>query len=645
MNTFFVYLLIGVTSGAVYALAASGLVVTYATSRIFNFAHGAIGMCMAFLAYTLWVDQGLPEWLALGLCVFVVAPAIGVLLDFAVMRHLERASVAVRLVVTLTIFIFLQGLAVWIWGTELRSMPQIFGNGSFAIGDLTVTNDQAATVLIAVVVAAGMWFLFKRTTVGTIMRGVVDDRDLTQLHGVNPRYVTSLSWALGCSLAALAAILVAPGLSMSIEALSLLVVSAYAAAIIGGLTSVPLTFLGALALGIVTALLVGYLPPENELVQDVAPAMPFVLLFVALVVRREELGVFQRVEVFNEPRPPALRTTIAIGVAGVVVVALVAPQLSSFHALVAGTGLVWAGILLSLVLIAGMAGQVSLAQLAFVGVGGVMMSHIGDDMPYWLALLASAASAAVVGALIALPALRLRGLYLALSTLAFAVLMDKVVFVNSHVFPTSGGAIPVRAPQIFGLRADSFNSMLPLLAAVVALYAIGILAIRRGRFGRRLTAMRDAPAAASALGMNLVSTKLVVFTTSAAMAGLIGALFGGLNDQVIASQFGYMQSLIALLILVIYGLTSVPGAILGSVFYAIFFMMLPEWVEDPDTVNLIQPLAIGLAMFGLAQHPEGVVNQVRDAIKARRGGGAGPPRSSAQIDTATQKESHAVARG
>jgi branched-chain amino acid transport system permease protein len=647
MNTFLVYLLIGVTSGAVYALAASGLVVTYATSRIFNFAHGAIGMFMAFLAYTLWVEQGWPEWLALGVCVFVAAPLLGVLLDFGIMRHLENASIALRLAVTLTIFILLEGLAVWIWGTDLRSMPPIFGTGSFQpLHGLTVSADQAASILIAAGVAIGMWFLFRRTTIGTVMRGVVDDRDLTELHGINPRYVTSFSWALGCSLAAAAAILVAPGLSMSIDALSLLVVSAYAAAIIGGLTSVPLTFLGAMALGIITSLLIGYLPPENELVQDLAPAMPFLLLFVALVVRREEVGSFQRVEVYNEPSPPRLRTSLVLAAVGVLAAVVFAPMLSDFHALVAGTGLVYAGIMLSLVLLAGMAGQVSLAQLAFVGVGGVIMSHTGGGLPYWLALVIATVGTGVVGALVALPALRLRGLYLALSTLAFAVLMDKVVFVNSHVFATAGGAIPVRAPQIFGLKADSFNSMLPLLAAVVGLYAVGILAIRRGPFGRRLTAMRDAPAAASALGMNIVSTKLVVFATSAAMAGLMGALLGGLSHQVIASQFNYIQSLSTLLILAIWGLTSVPGAVLGAVFYAVFYLLLPDWISNPDTVQLLQPLGIGLAMFGLAKHPEGVVNQNRDAFK--RGGGrlrARRRRFEPTPTTTTTEGSHVAARG
>ena len=621
MNTFLIYLVIGLTTGAVYAVAASGLVVTYATSRVFNFAHGAVGMMAAFLAYTLWVDDGWPAWAAIGLCVLVVAPLVGVFLDFAVMRHLENATVAVRLAVTLIIFLFLQGLAAYIWGSDLRSMPAIFGDGSITVGTLSVSADQLATMAIAILLAAGLFLLFRRTRIGTVMRGVVDDRELMELHGINPRLATAFSWGLGSALAALAGILIAPGLSMSIDALSLLVVSAYAAAIFGGLTSLPMTFLGAIGLGVVTAMLVGYVPIGSEVLQALAPVAPFLLLFVALVLRREESGVFQRIQTFTEPRAPRLVTSVIAGVVAVVIAIVVAPELSNLHALVIGTALVYAAIMLSLVLVAGMAGMVSLAQLTFVGIGGVAISHLATGWPYWLALLVATLAAAAVGALVALPALRLRGLYLALSTLAFALLMDKAFFVNSSVFPSTGGAIPVRSPSLFGLSANSFNAMIPLLAAVVAVYAIIVLQIRKGRMGRRLAAMRDAPAAAGALGLSVVRTKLVVFTIAAGMAGLVGGLYGGLGHQVIASQFNYQQSLVALLILVIWGLSSVPGAIIGATFYAVFFLLLPDWVRDPELVKLIQPMAIGLAMFGLATHPEGLINQYRGPISRLLGRG------------------------
>jgi branched-chain amino acid transport system permease protein len=623
MDTFLVYLIIGVVTGALYSIAAAGLVLTYATSRVFNVAHGAIGMVMAYLMYTLWVRQGLPEWLALVICVLVVAPAVGIFLDWAVMRWLERASVAQRLVVTLTLLILCQGLASLIWGrgeniTEV--MPSIFSSATFSpISGLNVTYDQLADVIVAAVVAGGLWLLLKRTRIGTMMRGVVDDRDLTQLNGLSPRMVTSLSWAIGTALAALAAILLAPGVSMDISTLSLLVVSAYGAAIVGGLTSLPWAFVGAMILGIGSSFMVGYLPPTN-LFQNVTDAAPFILLFVVLSLRRQRYGEQERIQSFREPRPPRLWKMIAMIVAGVVLVIVAVPHMSSVYQLVVGNGIIYAGILLSLILVTGMAGQVSLAQFSFLGFGDVLLSHLttGAHLPYWAALIVATVSTGLLGAIVALPALRLRGLYLALSTLAFALLMDNVFFASSAIFPQQGSGIPDPPPSIFGLTARSYTSVAAVAVVFVGLCAVGILVLRRRHFGRALAALRDGPAAASALGLNVVRTKLIVLALASGMAGLMGCLYGSLFQQALSSQFVYLNSLTALLILSIYGVTSVSGAFVGAGFFSLFYLMIPNWITNQNIVSAIQPLGIGLAVFALAQHPEGAIAQNRDSFARRR---------------------------
>jgi branched-chain amino acid transport system permease protein len=619
MNTFLIYLIIGIVTGALYSIAAAGLVLTYATSRIFNVAHGAIGMVMAYLMYTLWVQHGLPKWVALAIVVLVVAPAIGVLLDWAVMRWLERASVAQRLVVTLTLLVLCLGLASFIWGrgqNVSQVMPSIFSASTFSpISGLNVSYDQLADVIVAAVVAFGLWLLLKRTRIGTMMRGVVDDRDLTQLHGLNPRLVTSLSWAIGIALAALAAILLAPGVSMDINTLSLLVVSAYGAAIVGGLTSLPWAFVGAMILGIGQSFMVGYLPPTS-LFQNVTDAAPFILLFVVLLLRRPSYGEQERIQSFREPQPPRIWTMLGMTVAGVVLVILVVPHMSAVYQLVVGNGIIYAGILLSLILVTGMAGQVSLAQFSFLGFGDVLLSHLstGAHLPYWAALIVATVSTALLGAIVGLPALRLRGLYLALSTLAFALLMDNVFFANSSVFPQQGSGIPVPPPSIFGLTARSYTSVSAVCAALVGLCAMLVQVIRKRPFGRALTALRDAPSAASALGLNVVRTRLIVLAVASGMAGLMGCLYGSLYQQALSSQFVYLNSLIALLILSIYGVTSVTGAFIGAAFYSLFYLMIPQWITDQNVVSAIQPLGIGLAVFALAQHPEGAIAQNRAAI-------------------------------
>jgi branched-chain amino acid transport system permease protein len=631
MDTFLVYLIIGIVTGALYSIAAAGLVLTYATSRVFNMANGAIGMVLAYLMYTLWVEWGLPEILSLVICVLVVAPGVGIFLDWSVMRWLERSSVAQRLVVTLTLLILCQGLASLIWGrgeniTEV--MPSIFSSATFSpINGLSVTYDQLADLIIAAVVAGGLWLLLKRTRIGTMMRGVVDDRELTQLYGLSPRRVTALSWAIGTALAALAAILLAPGVSMDINTLSLLVVSAYGAAMVGGLVSLPWAFVGAMILGIGTSFMVGYLPPTN-LFQNVTDAAPFILLFVVLSLRRQSYGEQERIQSFREPQPPPLWRMIAMIVAGVVLVILVVPHMSTVYQLVVGNGIIYAGVLLSLILITGMAGQVSLAQFSFLGFGDVILSHLttGAHLPYWAALIVATVSTGLLGAIVVLPALRLRGLYLALSTLAFALLMDNVFFASSAIFPEQGTGIPVPPPSIFGLTAHSYTSVSAVAVVFVGLCAIGVLVIRQRPFGRSLAALRDAPAAASSLGLNVVRTKLIVVVLASAMAGLMGCLYGGLFQQALSSQFVYLNSLTALLILSIYGVTSVSGAFVGAGFYSLFYLMIPQWITNENIVAAIQPLGIGLAVFALAQHPEGAIAQNRDALarrRARRGGGGG----------------------
>jgi branched-chain amino acid transport system permease protein len=305
------------------------------------------------------------------------------------------------------------------------------------------------------------------------------------------------------------------------------------------------------------------------------------------------------------PPPAAIPSILGWSAAFIAAASLLAPHLSAFSALVVGTGLVYGSILLSMVLLTGMAGQVSLCQFSFVGIGAITLVHLSSHMPYALAALCATGVTAVAGALIALPALRLRGLYVALATFAFAVMCDNLVFSNSTLLGSAGQAIAAPAPSIFGLTLRGPRGFVVAGAILTAVFAIGIQLARRGRFGRALSAMRDSPVAATALGLQLVRTKLLVFAVSAGMAGLAGCLFAGLLGEVGGSQFSYMTSLTALLILAIQGTTAVPGAVLGGAFYTIVYLMLPEWVSNAPVADALQPSLIGLAVFGILRDPEG----------------------------------------
>ena len=211
MGTLLSFTILGVFTGAAYAIAASGLVLTYSTTRVFNVAHGAFGMVMAFIFWDFSQRQGMPAWLALALVLLVVAPLFGVLVQRFMTRGLGDSPVSVSLVVTVGLFVGLIGVAQQIWPPSARTVPQFFGQGGLELGSVYVTYHQVLTIFLSGVVALGLFLLLSRTRVGTAMRASVDNPELLKLYGGRPELVSALAWAIGTSLAALAGILLTPG--------------------------------------------------------------------------------------------------------------------------------------------------------------------------------------------------------------------------------------------------------------------------------------------------------------------------------------------------------------------------------------------------------------------------------------------------
>ena len=251
------------------------------------------------------------------------------------------------------------------------------------------------------------------------------------------------------------------------------------------------------------------------------------------------------------------------------------------------------------------------------------MGNFGGDGTLWGLVLATVVTAAV-GALVALPALRLSGLYLALATAAFAVFMDRMVFNQGLVMPN--GALAVPRLDVLGVSFDSDQAYLILLSAVFSLLAIVVVLIRRGEFGRRLQAMKTSPAACTTLGLNLTMTKLQVFALSAGIAGLGGALYGGQLTSVSPDRFQFLQSLPVVLLAVSGGIGAVGGALFGGISYALFFFIIPDVVESSWITNFFL-LAPGLLGISLGRNPNGAVNEIarsfREAMAKRQAKAAG----------------------
>jgi branched-chain amino acid transport system permease protein len=614
LTTFLALTVVGITTGCIYALSASGLVVTYTTSGIFNFAHGATGMVIAFTYWELTVADGLPQWLGLLLSLGVVAPLLGAAIELVLMRRLRGASPGVTLVVSLGLLLTLMGAATLRWHpTVPRTLPQLFAGHTVKVLGVVITYHQLTMMAVTVLVAFGLRFLLYQTNTGIAMRAVVDDPDLASAMGSDPDKVAALSWALGAVLAGLAGILLAPLVTLDIVLLTLLVINGYAAAMVGRLRSLPLTFVGGIALGLAEAYVVGELP--SDLVSRFKPALPTIFLYVVLLVLpQNRLRAGRAAQARRPPRVPTVART-GLGMAAFLAAAMVAAVvLSPADLTLAGQGVIYALIMLSLVLLVGYAGQVSLAQMTFVGLGAYATgSWFGGGS--LLGVLAGAALAALVGAIVALPALRLRGLYLALSTLAFAQAATTVFFVRAF---TRGGRLKVGRPDLLGLSLHGDRAFFLFICACFAAVALAVVWLRRGPFGRRLVALKDSPAACATLGINLTATKLAVFAISAGIAGLAGGLFGGLRTQVGSSDFEMFQSLAVLLLVYVAGITSIGGALAGGVTFGLF----PRIQRLLPSIGNIGYLAPGLGALGVARNPYGWTNDVSEAVaklRARRG--------------------------
>ena len=617
------FTLVGVVTGAVYAIAASGLVVTYTTSGVFNFGHGAVGMIIAFVYWQLSIDQGLPVWLSLILSLLVVAPLLGMVLERVLFRRLAGAGVGVTLVVTVGLLVMLLGVGQTIWsGSEARSLPDFFPGEQFSVLGIVVRYHELTILVVGLAVAVGLRLLLFSTRIGVAMRAVVDNPGLAAQNGIIPERVSMLAWVLGTALAGISGILLAPDLTLSHIGLTLLVINGYAAAILGQLRSLPLTYGGALILGILQSYVVGYGSRidigegwlgGNSVFFELNPVLPVIFLLVVLVFLPQARLRVGRVVGAASPRVPELPETLRRSGLFLVVAGVVSLTLSDVRLFDATSGLVFGMVMLSLVLLSGYGGQISLCQFTFVGIGALTMGKFFVDGQL-IGVVVVALITAAVGALVALPALRLQDLYLALVTFSVALFADEIVFSHPKAFD-SGGNIFFEGVRLGPLDLSGDRAKFLVAAIGFAGYGVLVLAFRRSPFGRRLAAMSDSPAAAATLGMSVLGTKVRVFALSAGMAGAAGALFAVTRGSAGALDFNAIRSLFVFLLATIGGLTTVTGAFIGGVVFALL-PVLQEEVFD-GTIQL-DGLFIGIGAIVISRQPNGFAGILIARLRALR---------------------------
>ena len=449
------FLITGVALGSIYGVAAQGLVVTYATSGVFNFAQGAIGMFLAYVYWEFRVDIGLPTIVGILLTVLVAAPLMGVLIERGIMRFVTDSPIVAQLVVTIGLMLGLMGVAASVWNpnsTTQRVIPTFFGTSGFNIGSTFLPYYRVVTIATGIAIGLVLRFLLYHTRLGITMRAVVDNRELTVLNGARPASATMTAWALGSSMAALAGIFLSEELSaLDPSTLTLFIVDAFAAAIIARLRSLPMAYVGGLIIGLTLSFQENFLSWTGRWTS--APqAIPAALLFIAVLFVKDA-----RIKGRSKPRQtadriPSTRNAL-LGFAALIVICVICAATLSRPNLREVTLIVLtAFVMLSLVPLTGWANQISLAQITLVGCGAFAMVEWGFNGNV-LGLLVAAAFAVPIGMIMAGPAIRLQGIYLALATMAFARLAEFLFFDQPAVFGNGNRQVP--GLSVFGLQVEN----------------------------------------------------------------------------------------------------------------------------------------------------------------------------------------------
>lgn len=607
------YALAGLGLGAIAALSGVGLLITYRATGVFNIAHGAIAMMAAYFFWQLTDQWGLSSWLSALIVLVVAAPAFGVLLERYIFRPLQRrqASPAESLVATIGLLVLLLGVAFVLWGAQARHPTSLFSQRVLHPGSLTLHVDALADLAVVVAGTAVLGVVLRRTALGTQIRAVVDRRDLAELAGVDADRVAAIGWSIGSVFAALTGILLASQLSLDPFNLTLVVLETFAMPVIAGLTSVPVAIGAGIALGIGQSEMNLWSPTDVQLssIWNALHAnLPVVLLLIALLVRRRlaeaggDAGITTTFARRRAAEPSIRRMAVQYSVAAIAMFAPLA--FNDVHLREAQQIPALALIFVSIVAVTGYSGQISLGQAGYAGLGALFFAKVSAGTPQLVALLVAALAAGIVGFLTGYPAIRRRGLFLALTTFAVGAFVSRFVF-DQPYFITN---VDVHRPSLFGLSLHGDRAFYLFELAMLAIAFLVMYNLRAGALGRSLIAIRDSEEGARSVGVDARVLKVLIFTVSAILAGLGGALLAQQSGSFDASTFDPLEaSLPWFAVVIVFGADSAVAAVIGAA-----FVVLINGVTGQDNAYLIP---VGLLAAFLGRLPGGAAELARRAVE------------------------------
>ncbi len=562
MNEVIRFALLGLGVGALYAFGSQGLIVIYRGTGVLNFSLGATAIAGVFMQWELQYEHGWP-FLASALVGVALSALLGALTHWVIMRPLRRASSLVRVIATLGVLVTVQAGVVIRYGSAPRQVDSWLPTDRVTLwGDVGITVDRFILIGIASVSAAGLWLLYRSSQFGLATEAVSESERSASAVGVSPNRIAVLNWSLGSALAAIAGILVVPIITLQVTSMTSLVLAALAAALVADFRSFPIATAAGVGLG-VGQTLVGRFVDQ----QGLGPSLPFLVIIVFLVLRGRSLPL----------RDYFLRELPMIGngrmswdwtIFGslVVIFLMLTKQAKWVDALTVSLGV--SIVLLSIVVLTGYAGQLSLAQYSMAGFGAWVAGRLVAvyDIPFLLGLVAGVAAAVPLGLAFALPAVRTRGINLAIVTLGLGTTMELMLFRNRNY---TGGVqgTQVGNPDLFGFDIGSINhpARYGIFTLAMALLTVWVVSnVRRGRSGRRLIAVRTNERAAAALGIDVMAAKLFAFAFAAAIAALGGILLAFRLSSISYQSFTNFTSVTYVGLALVGGVGHLLGAFVGA---------------------------------------------------------------------------------
>ena len=642
MDQYILFLFVGLGVGSIYAALAMGLVVVYKGTGVINFAQGAMAMYGAYvydelrktgdLVFPVFgisdrFNLGAPPFIVCLLLGIAFSAALGLLVHLLVFRPLRAAPALAKVIASVGVLVTLQAIVSLKFDSKARAVTAILPNAQVHFAGLTVARDRFYLAGIAIIIAVALWAYFRFSRNGLATRAAAENELGASLSGFSPDFLAGTTWVLASTLTGLMVILASPTTGLNPINYALYVVPALAVALVGRLSSISIACAAGLLLGAFQSE-VTFLTSKswwpNWAVNGLGDAVPFLLVVGALFLLGTRLPTRGAITVNDLPdvyRPQnRIRWIVGLVLAGVLL--LVFTHGSYRFGVV--TSMIVTIIALSLVILTGMVGQISLAQAAFAGSAGFVLAKLGDSIPFPLSMIVASLAAAGLGIIIGIPALRIRGAQLAVVTLAGAIAIERFVFRNPKLVGANGDAIP--NPKIFGINlAVRSGTDITRLAfclfvlVVLTLVALAVSNLARGDTGRAFLAVRSNERAAAAAGISVSVTKLVAFGISSFLAGIGGSLIGYSRGQLSADSFAVLVGVSFLAFAYLGGITSISGALVAGSFapLGIGYVILDRNLNLGQYYLLLSGLSLIItAIF----NPQGIAGRTREnnaIIKAR----------------------------